>query len=113
MTRTRNAANAPPRTSGVRQHPVGTNHFQFRLHQPAGWAGGCGGGTGVNGGGGGGGAGSMAFFHLPAEPSRALFRSRGGFGLCSENPAATVAPYDFKTASRRSVHHPSRGRADP
>src|SRR5436190_24248641 len=30
---------APPSTRGVRQQPVGTNHFQFRLHQP-----GCGGG---------------------------------------------------------------------
>src|SRR5437763_6699103 len=32
---------APPNRSGPRQHPVGTNHFQFRFHQPRGggvWA---------------------------------------------------------------------------
>src|SRR5438067_2328441 len=51
-TNRRNAPKAASSTKGVRQQPVGTNHFQFRLHQP-GRAGGC--GTGVNGGGGGGG----------------------------------------------------------
>src|SRR5688572_18684248 len=71
MTMTRKAKNAPTSTSGVRQQPVGTNHFQFRLHQPAGW----GGGAGVKGGGGGGGVGSMPVYFLLLLWSRDFFVS--------------------------------------
>lgn len=59
-----NAKKAPPRTSGVRQQPVGTNHFQLRLHQPAGgW------GMGVPGGG----EDSISSFSSPAGPKSRIF----------------------------------------
>jgi hypothetical protein len=84
--------NAAKSTSIVRQ-PVGTNHFQFRAHQPR--RGGCDavGGTGLNGGGGGGGGGVVSinalFYVKPSKVEHFYFVTRANRGFtCRGGQAA-------------------------
>src|SRR2546423_8519718 len=86
-----NNATARMRPSKVpRQQPVGTNHFQFRLHHPgAGCP--C---IGV----------SMGAFSTSGPGGVEHFLAfRHDFALCSRKRVANVAPYDFQIAARSPV----------
>jgi hypothetical protein len=86
--------NATKSTSIIRQ-PVGTNHFQFRAHQPrrCGW--GTGGGTGLDGGGDGGGVVSInaLFYVKPSKVEHFHFVTRANRGFIRRGGQADDANF--------------------